>query len=1603
LSFEPLETRNLLATMTFQHGVGGYAGTQDTVIFSQDRDSNFGTEGHVSADQQDFNNVRQGLLRFDNIFGAGPGQIPFGATINSAILDLFVQDDSNTSMQMSLYRMLVDWNESTATWNTFGTIGGVQASEGESTDLPPDALLLDSETDADRPLTAGVFDVTKSLEYWASGAANFGWLVESAATNGWDFRTKESGSAPRLTITYNAPAATADFQILSTSVTQAEGNSGTRIARIDVARLGDISGAASINYTVTAGTATAGDDFVEVPVGTPGTLNFGANDALATIEVTINGDDDLEGFETVLVTLTGGDVVAGRDVVTVTIADDDILISEVLANVSNSSDDETDREYIELIGTPGADLTGYYFVVFESEEEENSGTGSGRADFVIDLSPYTFGANGVLSFVPGDPGVAGYTWEYASLAAPASNIVELTSLMGAGGKLEDSSQTYAIIRSPMAAIVQGTDYDTVGAYEDSTATAIGTGVGILDQLPAGAQLVDSVGVVEGGSGDRDRVATTAAQGHPGVHVHQPTGFIPGNVTSDAVSRRLGQTLPNSIGAWFNGDISDGNPANAPIRYLEDTLGFMSVVSPDGAVLTPGAPNFLRTVYFRVLDQLKSVAEADGTVTIRIERTGDVNNESLTVTYATLDFGSATEDVDYTGASETLTFNPGESFKDITIDINEADGLSEGFERFRVVLSDATAGFLITNGSPTNSGNPNGEATVTIADANVSIATFQNGVNGYTGTSDAYLDGELTLDKFGQDPVIRVDQAKTTTTVPQQALLKFDSLFGAGVGQVPVGARIFDAFLTLNVTNAASGADIRLFRMLQNWEEVNATWEDPHGNAGSSIVNGVTPDGVEATATADAIVTQPGKAGKVEIPLNVDTIQSWANGSLDNFGWSIISDDPTQWWFNSSEAFLMGTFKPELTILYTAPVDTDPGTFSFSVDNYTVNESGGTATVTVNRIGGSDGPATVDWAVSDGTGTLADITGASSGSVVFADGEVFKTFTVSINNDSSVERNETLNLTLSGMGLTFGRSAATLTIRDNDFVPSSGNLILNEIWINSPGNDPPHEFVELSGLANMGMGSLYYVAIEGLIGPNVGAFEKVVDLGAYSNGSNGLSLLTPQEPGFAFNVNPDTTHIQDLGTIAQENVSTNNDSTTYLLLYSPSRELTDFAFDFDWDNDGFLELPVGATIVDAVGVRTLGQADQVYGLTSSILSFTFAEVDAISRKRNDLDRNDGSAWFGGNLTSAGDDYLLYEGTSVALPVTGAAMTPGDVNTGTAGQSPLAALTSVTVNPDGTVAVTFNGVVSQVVAGDGSTAAATGSAITITDTDGQIIPIVDSKPIVAGIGADTLTLSFSGSGVVGGQLPAGNYRLNFVGNGMVANGRSVDVANIGTQINGFYTFQFSTSPVLFGDFNDDGSVDAADYVVWRKNEIANNPLPNDNGLATQSERFALWKANFGNTSPGSGSGGGSGDVVEQSQESAASVAVFEISTSLAEAESALEIVAAGANEAAAVKVAEPVSTRPVALQTVAGLNGRAAGRRAVSTRLAARASVEAGQNDEALVAWLASRGNETRGRERGDFKKLLEESGESSNVEFEAIDAVFEALGPRRRQAGRRVFA
>jgi hypothetical protein len=79
---------------------------------------------------------------------------------------------------------------------------------------------------------------------------------------------------------------------------------------------------------------------------------------------------------------------------------------------------------------------------------------------------------------------------------------------------------------------------------------------------------------------------------------------------------------------------------------------------------------------------------------------------------------------------------------------------------------------------------------------------------------------------------------------------------------------------------------------------------------------------------------------------------------------------------------------------------------------------------------------------------------------------------------------------------------------------------------------------------------------------------------------------------------------------------------------------------------------------------------------------------------------------------------------------------------------------------------------------------------------------------------------------------------------------------------YAGMFTLAPLVPGDYNDDGKVDAADYVVWRKHEGTMTTLPNDpHGGTIGALQFDTWRANFG-AMAGSGSGSQGATVPEPS---------------------------------------------------------------------------------------------------------------------------------------------
>jgi hypothetical protein len=109
-----------------------------------------------------------------------------------------------------------------------------------------------------------------------------------------------------------------------------------------------------------------------------------------------------------------------------------------------------------------------------------------------------------------------------------------------------------------------------------------------------------------------------------------------------------------------------------------------------------------------------------------------------------------------------------------------------------------------------------------------------------------------------------------------------------------------------------------------------------------------------------------------------------------------------------------------------------GTLAFSSTDYTVVESAGSVTITVQRVGGSGGAVAVDYACSPGSASSADFTPAS-GTLTWADGDASdRTFTVAILPDDAVEGDETVSLSLANpTGAATAGGPATLTIRDDD--------------------------------------------------------------------------------------------------------------------------------------------------------------------------------------------------------------------------------------------------------------------------------------------------------------------------------------------------------------------------------------------------------------------------------------------------------------------------------------------------------------------------------------------------------------------------------------------
>jgi LEA14-like dessication related protein len=971
----------------------------------------------------------------------------------------------------------------------------------------------------------------------------------------------------------DAAPPTPAFSIDDVSIS--EGNAGTKTVNFTVSLSPTGTQTVTVDYATANGTATAGSDYQS----TSGTLTFALGDATKTITVTINGDTLVEPNETFFVNLTnagpGAIITDGQGQGTITNDDTANLVITQVYGGGNNTGATYQRDFIELFnrgattidfsvtpysvqyagsgsnfGSNKTDLTsgtiapGHYFLIQEAGGTTNgaplptpdatgsinlSGTAgkvaliAGTASLPAAICP---GDDGTAPFNPNDGTIADFVgygnvvcYEGSGPAAAPSNttadfrkaggcldtndnaadfLVSAPNPRNTASPLNDCSAgfkpevtindvtasesaanaTFTVTLSTASTLSVTVDYATA----DGTATAgsdyqatsgtltfapgettktinvpiindttdepsetffvnltNATNGTILDNQGQGTITdndnpptlsINDVSVAEGNSGTTpaDFTVTLSTASAFTVTVNYATADNTATAGSDYQSAsgtltfNPGETA-KTVTVLVNGDttfeqnetfvVNLTAPTNATIS---DNQGQGTITNDDAAPPTPAI----------TIDDV-SVAEGDsGTKTVNFTVSlSPTSTQIVTVDYATAN-GTATAPSDYQSTGGTLTFNPGETTKTITVTIN-GDTTVEPAETFVVNLSNVQNAII---------SDPQGQGTITnddAADLVISQVYGGGGLTGATYTSDfveIFNQGTTTVN-FAVTPysiqyagvTSNFGAANTTTTINSGTiapggyfLVQEAASNTVSCGNAPCGIALPTPDATGVINLATSGGKVALISSTTPvapdacpGDDTSTPATNPSGNnivdflgygSTASCYEGTGPAPAHANTTADFR-----KAGGC-----LDTDQN----ASDFF---VSAPVPRNTLSPTNDC--SGGLKPEITINDRALTEsTTPQTFTVTLST--------ASTLTV----------TVDYATANGTASAGSDYTAVSGTLTFLPGETTKTINVPIINDTLDEANETyfVNLSNASNGTILDNQGQG-TINDNDNPPT----------------------------------------------------------------------------------------------------------------------------------------------------------------------------------------------------------------------------------------------------------------------------------------------------------------------------------------------------------------------------------------------------------------------------------------------------------------------------------------------------------------------------------------------------------------------------------------
>lgn len=476
---------------------------------------------------------------------------------------------------------------------------------------------------------------------------------------------------------------------------------GVATVTLSVTRTGGGTGAASVQYATSNGTATAGSDYT----AKTGTLSWAAGDVAAkTIAIPIANDTIAEANETFTVTLTNpvGATLGTPNPATVAILDKS---STVQFNPAALSVNEGNNAVLTVSRTGSS--VGAVTVAYATA----NGTALSGGDYLA--------STGTLTWADGDA-----TDKSISIPIVNDNLIE-------------ANETFTVtLSAPVGAALGTAKVATVTLGDNESANT-------LQFNPATASVNEGAGTVTltvtrlGNTtyGASATWSTTDGTAKAGLDYSAQSGSLawgPGDTSSKTITIPILDDTLVETAETFTVTLTSATSA---------TLGTAKSATVTLADNESGAG----TLQFAV--DAYTVKENTASITLGVARTGGAQG-AISVQYATAN-GSASAGSDYTAKSGTLTWASGDAAtKTIVVPLLN-DSATEGTETFSVTLNSPTGGAVLgaTNPATVSIIDDETPATVGISFAAKKYTIAENG-------------GSLTL-SITRDPANAVDAAQVS--------------------------------------------------------------------------------------------------------------------------------------------------------------------------------------------------------------------------------------------------------------------------------------------------------------------------------------------------------------------------------------------------------------------------------------------------------------------------------------------------------------------------------------------------------------------------------------------------------------------------------------------------------------------------------------------------------------------------------------------------------------------------------------------------------------------------------------------------------------------------